>query len=261
MLREKGPSHHECCSDWNCTPLLADGMVGDGRQTGYQRLKERLDCALALTLLVLTGPLILLAAAVVKLTSRGPAFYTQTRLGQNGRLYTIYKIRTMTHNCESSTGPRWATKTDPRTIPVGRFLRWAHLDELPQLWNVLRGEMSLVGPRPERPEFVAQLERAIPYYRDRLLVRPGLTGLSQVQLPADTGTSSVRRKVAYDLYYVRRLSFRLDLQIVLSTCFYLAGIPFAVPRLLFRVPSGELVERPYESLAEATGPLPSLQPS
>ena len=113
---------------------------------------------------------------------RGPVIYSQTRLGQCGRPFTIYKIRTMLPNCEATTGPRWSTADGPRITPVGQFLRRAHLDELPQLWNILRGEMSLVGPRPERPEFVTQLEQAIPCYRERLAVRPGVTGMAQIQL-------------------------------------------------------------------------------
>ena len=141
----------------------------------------------------------------MKLTSPGPAFYTQTRVGQGGRPFTIYKLRTMIHNCESLTGPRWCMPGDPRVTPAGWLLRVTHLDELPQLLNVLRGEMSLVGPRPERPEFLPQLERALPAYRQRLVVRPGVTGLAQVKLPADTDLDSVRRKLAHDLYYIERL--------------------------------------------------------
>ena len=137
------------------------------------------------------------AAIVVKLTSRGPAFYTQIRLGQDGRAYAIYKLRTMTHDCEKLSGPQWSKKGDCRVTAVGRLLRRSHLDELPQLWNVLRGEMSLIGPRPERPEFVPRLERSLPHYRARLHVRPGVTGLAQVQLPPDTDLGSVRRKLAY----------------------------------------------------------------
>jgi lipopolysaccharide/colanic/teichoic acid biosynthesis glycosyltransferase len=231
------------------------------RQNGYQRLKDVLDFALVPLLLLVAGPVILLAAAAIKLTSRGPAFYKQTRLGRNGRPYTMYKIRTMRHNCEHLTGPRWATKSDPRTVWVGRFLRWAHLDELPQLLNVLRGEMSLIGPRPERPEFVAHLERAVPGYRDRLLVRPGLTGLSQVQLPADTDLGSVRRKVAHDIYYVQRLSLLLDLKILLSTVCYLTGIPFAVPRHVFGLPSVEAIDRVCPVRTEPVEPEPTLQAS
>src|SRR5207245_11798669 len=153
--------------------------------------------------------------------------------------------------CEKLTGPRCATPHEPRITAVGRILRRTHLDELPQLWNVLRGEMSLVGPRPERPEFVAHLERAIPLYRDRLLVRPGLTGLSQLQLPADTNVENVRRKLGYDLYYVQRHSMGLDLRILLGTGLHILGVPFAVSRRVFRVPGGEDVDRTYRSLAAA----------
>src|SRR5262249_35904144 len=162
--------------------------------------KAALEGAAALCLLALLGPLILGLAALVKLTSRGPAFYKQTRLGRGGSLFTIYKLRTMVDRCESLTGPRWALPRDPRVTGLGRFLRKSRLDELPQLLNVVRGEMSLVGPRPERPEFLPELERACPGYRERLAVRPGVTGLAQVQLPADTSVDSVRRKLAYDLH-------------------------------------------------------------
>src|SRR5439155_3872848 len=167
--------------------------------------KAVLDRVAALALLVLGGPLILVLALLVKLTSRGPAFYTQTRLGRHGVPFTICKLRTMMNKCESLTGPRWSMPGDPRVTGLGRFLRATHLDELPQLLNVLRGDMSLIGPRPERPEFLPELERACPRYRERLAVRPGVTGLAQVQLPADTNIASVRRKLAYDLYYIRHV--------------------------------------------------------
>src|SRR5207253_4196733 len=142
-----------------------------------------------------------------------PVFYSQIRLGRGGKPFAIYKIRTMTHNCEKVSGAQWSTPGDARITPVGRFLRKTHLDELPQLWNVLRADMSLVGPRPERPEFVPKLEHALPRYRDRLAVRPGVSGLAQVQLPPDTDLASVRRKLAHDLFYVERMSFWLDLRI------------------------------------------------
>jgi lipopolysaccharide/colanic/teichoic acid biosynthesis glycosyltransferase len=205
-------------------------------------LKGMADVVVALILLVLAGPLLLVTALLIKLTSPGPVFYSQTRLGRNRRPYRIYKIRTMIHNCERLTGPRWSTPGDPRITRMGRFLRRTHLDELPQLWNVLRGEMSLIGPRPERPEFAAKLDQAIPYYQSRLVIRPGLTGLAQVQLPPDNDLDSVRRKLAYDLYYVEHLRLWLDLQILLTTVFHVLGVPFAVPRRLLGVPSGEAVE-------------------
>src|ERR1043165_8088430 len=169
-------------------------------RTWYELVKTLTDFGLAALLLVLTSPLVLLAAIAVKLTSTGPIFYSQTRVGRKGRPYAIYKIRTMYHNCEWQSGVCWSTKGDPRITPIGRFLRVTHIDELPQLWNVLRGEMSLVGPRPERPEFVPGLEKAIPHYRKRLSLRPGVTGLAQIQLPPDTDLDSVRIKLAYDLH-------------------------------------------------------------
>jgi lipopolysaccharide/colanic/teichoic acid biosynthesis glycosyltransferase len=189
---------------------------------------------------------IVLSALLVKLTSKGPAFYTQTRVGRNGRLFTIYKIRTMIHNCESLTGPRWAMPDDPRVTPLGQFLRQTHLDELPQLINVLRGEMSLIGPRPERPEFVTKLERALPAYRERLGVRPGVTGLAQVHLPGDTSLSSVRLKLAYDLYYIQQLSPWLEWRILWCTGLRVLGVPFRLLRRFSGIPGDEAVERAME---------------
>ncbi len=125
----------------------------------YTRSKARIEFVLALGLLVVTAPLHLAAALLVKLTSRGPVLYSQVRLGKDGKPFTIYKLRTMTHNCEKETGPRWTSAGDPHITAVGHFLRRTHLDELPQLWNIVRGEMSLIGPRPERPEFVPALEQ------------------------------------------------------------------------------------------------------
>ena len=209
----------------------------------YLPCKDGLDFVAALALGVAALPVIALSALIVKLTSRGPAFYTQTRVGRGGRLFTIYKVRTMVHNCESLTGPRWSIPGDPRVTAFGWFLRKTHLDELPQLLNVLRGEMSLIGPRPERPEFIPELERALPAYGQRLEVRPGVTGLAQVQLPADTDLHSVRLKLAHDLYYVRHANPWLDLRLLVCTAFYAAGVPFALLSRLLRVPDGGAVER------------------
>jgi lipopolysaccharide/colanic/teichoic acid biosynthesis glycosyltransferase len=209
----------------------------------YPPLKSAIDRLLALVLLVPAAPLILLSALLVRLTSRGPAFYTQVRVGLGGRPFTIIKLRTMIHKAESLTGPRWSLPGDPRVTRLGTFLRLTHLDELPQLINVLRGDMSLIGPRPERPEFLPELEQALPGYRKRLSVRPGVTGLAQVQLPADSDVSGVGRKLAYDLYYIHRLSPWLDLRLLLCTPFYALGVSRERLRRWFGIPLTEEVEQ------------------
>jgi lipopolysaccharide/colanic/teichoic acid biosynthesis glycosyltransferase len=225
----------------------------------YLAVKSALDFITATALLILAMPVMALVAVMVKLTSRGSVIYSQVRLGRFGKPYHIYKIRTMAHDCEKQSGARWCTTHDPRVTPVGRFLRRTHLDELPQLWNVIRGDMSLIGPRPERPEFVPALQSAIPHYMDRLQVRPGVTGLAQVQLPADTDLESVRRKLAYDLYYVRQVGLWLDLRILLCTGFKVMGVPFNVHRGLFRMPSRIQVELAYRKIGEPAQIASSMQ--
>ena len=200
--------------------------------------KAVFDFAVALILSLLAAPVVLAAALAIKVTSRGPALYTQTRLGKRGRPFTIYKLRTMIHNCESLTGPRWSMPGDPRITRVGHVLRKLHLDELPQLLNVLRGDMSLIGPRPERPEFVPELERAFPVYRERLKVKPGVSGLAQLQLPPDTDLDSVRRKLICDLYYIQNMGPGLDFRILLGTVCYALGIKFDSYYRLFGIPAG-----------------------
>jgi lipopolysaccharide/colanic/teichoic acid biosynthesis glycosyltransferase len=199
----------------------------------YAALKNLLEPGIALVLLVPATPVILFLAALVKLTDRAAPFYSQERVGQHGQLYRIFKIRTMIPNCEHDTGPVWSMPGDPRVTRLGRFLRLTHLDELPQLRNILRGEMSLIGPRPERPELIRQLEIAVPGYRERLSVRPGLTGLAQVRLQADTSIEHVKRKLKYDRYYVRRISLGLDLRICFATFVYLIGVSKRAVRELF----------------------------
>ena len=233
-------------------PFCHDDAAIIGPSALYTSCKPLLDFLLALVLLVLSAPVLLIAAVLVKLTSRGPILYSQIRLGQHGRPYTIYKLRTMFHNCERATGARWASPHDPRVTLVGRFLRGTHVDELPQLWNILGGEMSLIGPRPERPEFVPTLEKAIPSYRDRLLIRPGLTGLAQVQLPPDSDLDSVRRKLSCDLFYVEHVGLWLDLRILLCTAFYVVGVPTPILRTCFRIPGGEDVEGPEPARGNIT---------
>ncbi len=220
----------------------------------YLPCKGVADFVAALALGVVALPLIAAAALVVKLTSRGPAFYTQIRVGRGGRPFTIYKIRSMIHNCESLTGPRWSMPGDPRVTWFGWFLRTSHLDELPQLLNVLRGEMSLIGPRPERPEFMPELERELPAYAQRLTVRPGVTGLAQVQLPADTDLGSVRSKLAHDLYYVRHVHPWLDLRLLVCTAFYALGVPFSLVGRLLGIPRSDRIERDMNVVCE---PAPS----
>jgi lipopolysaccharide/colanic/teichoic acid biosynthesis glycosyltransferase len=225
----------------------------------YERIKPSLDLAMALVLFVLTLPVMIAAMLLVRLTSRGPAIYTQRRLGRGGRVFTIYKIRTMYEDCERHSGVTWSLPGDPRITLVGRALRFSHLDELPQLANVLMGDMSLVGPRPERPEFLPKLERAFPDYRRRLAVRPGVTGLAQVQQSPDTCLDSVRRKLNYDLCYVDRMSLWLDLRVILATGLKCACVPFAWIGRLLTLPDpnepepvisqGEL---PYKTLLSET---------
>lgn len=198
------------------------------------RLKRMTDLVVGIVLFAGTLPLIGFAWIAVRLTSAGPGFYSQVRVGRNGRNYRIYKIRTMQQDCERRSGAQWCLKSDPRITPLGRILRKLHLDELPQLWNVLRGDMSLVGPRPERPEFVSPLSAEIDGYSERHLVRPGVTGLSQIQLPADTSVESVRTKLVLDRCYVADRSLWLDIRIMVGTALYLCGCSYAtVGRLLW----------------------------
>jgi lipopolysaccharide/colanic/teichoic acid biosynthesis glycosyltransferase len=204
--------------------------------------KTAVEFILALAILVVSSPLLLVVALLVKLTSRGPAIYSQIRLGRQGRPYTIYKFRTMSHNCEEQSGPQWSIAGDSRITRLGGFLRQVHLDEFPQLWNVLKGEMALVGPRPERPEFVPSLERAIPHYLDRLQIRPGITGFAQIQLPADTDLASVRCKLIYDLYYLQYSNLWLDVRIMICTGLKMLGFPYSYSRWILFMPSKQVVE-------------------
>lgn len=212
-------------SEWYCHEAYYLPLYG-----WYDQWQRVLDLGAAALILIVTAPLICLGALLTKLTSRGPVFYSQTRLGRYGKHFTIYKLRTMVHNCERFTGACWAQVNDPRITRVGRILRTLHIDELPQLWNVVRGDMSLIGPRPERPEFLAKLEKAMPHYRRRLLARPGITGLAQVLLPADTELDNVREKLPFDLYYVRHANPWLDLRIALATILYLSRAPIPLRR-------------------------------
>jgi sugar transferase (PEP-CTERM system associated) len=167
--------------------------------------------------LILTLPLLPLIALAIKLSSRGPIFYHQKRVGRNDVTYYCHKFRTMRADAEADTGPTWADDDDPRITPFGRFLRTTRLDEIPQLWNVLRGDMSLVGPRPERPEFIEKLKLEIPYYNLRHTVRPGITGWAQIRYKYGSSVEEAREKLRYDLYYIKRMSFGLDAWILFDT--------------------------------------------
>jgi exopolysaccharide biosynthesis polyprenyl glycosylphosphotransferase len=181
-----------------------------------EALKRLSDAVLALLLLVVSAPVLLLAAAAIRLRGDGPVLYVQTRVGRYGRPFRMLKLRTMRVDAEAGAA-RWAEPDDPRRTAIGRVLRRTRLDELPQLWNVLVGDMSFVGPRPERPEFVGELERAIPYYAWRHAVRPGLTGWAQITYGYGASVEDARRKLEYDLYYIRHCSVGTDLFIVLRT--------------------------------------------
>jgi lipopolysaccharide/colanic/teichoic acid biosynthesis glycosyltransferase len=224
------------------------GVVVPVPRSLYAEWKFVFDFVAALALFIATAPLLLLAMALVKLTSRGPALYVQLRMGRGGKPFPIYKIRTMYFQCEQHSGVKWSVPGDSRILPLGRWLRRLHLDELPQLWNVIRGDMSLVGPRPERPEFVPQLEQALAHYGERLLLCPGVTGLAQVQLPPDTDLNSVRTKLAYDLYYLQNVSLWFDLRIVGATLFKMLALPFTAIRRCFAFPSEKEILAVYHNL-------------
>ena len=182
-------------------------------------LKRLVDVVGSLIGIICTLPVMGLIAGVVKLDSKGPVFYKQQRLGRFGELFSIYKFRSMAIDAEAG-GPQWAVGgADPRLTRAGKLLRRFHLDELPQLFNVLKGEMSLVGPRPERPCFVEELNSRLSRYDERLLIKPGMTGLAQVHYRYDTSLADVRRKLRFDLLYVRRMCVALDARILAWTLF------------------------------------------
>jgi exopolysaccharide biosynthesis polyprenyl glycosylphosphotransferase len=180
-------------------------------------VKRLLDIVFSLAVILISSPLCLLVAVAIVVNSRGPVFYSQERVGKKGRHFHILKFRTMVMDAEKHSGPVWATKNDPRVTGVGRFLRKLRLDEIPQLINILRGDMALVGPRPERPYFVEKLKAIYPLYTRRLSVRPGITGWAQVKGTYDQTLEDVKEKLEYDLFYLENMSLRMDLKIVLNT--------------------------------------------
>lgn len=188
-----------------------------GPSAFVMRLQAFYSFLVAAITLILASPVMLAVALLVKITSPGPVLFSQNRVGLGGKIFRIYKFRSMVVDAEASTGAVWATKNDPRVTPIGRFLRKTRLDELPQVFNVLRGDMSIVGPRPERPEFVSVLSEQIPFYRQRHSVKPGVTGWAQINYKYGETIEDTIVKLEYDLYYIKNLSPALDLYILVNT--------------------------------------------
>jgi lipopolysaccharide/colanic/teichoic acid biosynthesis glycosyltransferase len=229
--RAQAPANKQSTFQW--MPM----RTPPNRSPAYLWVKAAIDRCVGLVSFLAFLPVMAVAAVLVRLTSNGPAVYSQIRVGRAGQPFWIYKLRTMYHNCEAlSGGAKWSTVGDKRVTPIGKWLRRLHVDELPQLWNVVRGDMSLVGPRPERPEFVGPLDKMIPGYSRRLHVKPGVTGLAQIQRPADTDVESVRQKLKLDICYIERLGASLDARIMMGTLLYLAGVSYADVRRIMRFP-------------------------
>lgn len=197
----------------NGVPLM--GLTRNAMRGISAYLKRASDILIASLAIIVLSPLLLLLTVLVKLTSAGPVIYRQARIGRNGRLFDTYKFRTMQHNSEQQTGRNWTVENDARRTPIGGFLRRSNLDELPQLWNILRGDMSLVGPRPEQPDYVEQFNRILPRYEKRHQVRPGLTGWAQAN--GWRGNTSIEDRLQYDLFYIENWSLLFDFKIILLT--------------------------------------------
>ena len=195
--------------------IFSDGF-SSGRQLSMI-FKRVFDLAVSALLLIISAPIILIAALLVKIDSPGPAFYRQVRVGRYGATYEILKLRSMRRDAEAGGSAIWAQKGDTRVTRIGRIIRLIRVDELPQMWTVLKGDMSFVGPRPERPEFVTELERQIPFYAERHMVKPGITGWAQINYPYGASLEDARHKLEYDLYYTKNYSPFLDLLIILQT--------------------------------------------
>jgi exopolysaccharide biosynthesis polyprenyl glycosylphosphotransferase len=201
----------------NLRPSWMIFSEGFRKSQSLSAVKRALDVLLALIGLVLAVPLMAMVATALRFSSTGPVLYSQSRVGKDGKPFTIHKFRSMRVDAEAQTGAVWATAGDPRVTKVGRFLRRTRLDELPQLWHVLTGDMSFVGPRPERPEFVANLTTQIPFYGQRHTVRPGLTGWAQIRHGYGASMADAQEKLQFDLFYIKNMSFAFDIFIVLET--------------------------------------------
>jgi len=195
--------------------IFSDGFSAGRRASGIA--KRVFDMLISSLILLLLGPVILLVALAVKLESKGPAFFRQRRVGLYGELFDVIKIRSMRVDAEVGGKAVWAQKDDPRVTRIGRIIRKLRIDELPQAWSVLKGQMSFVGPRPERPQFVADLEARLPYYAERHVVKPGITGWAQINYPYGASVEDAREKLEFDLYYAKNYSTFLDLLILLQT--------------------------------------------
>jgi len=183
----------------------------------YLITKSFMDVSVAILGMLLLSPLFIIVALLIKIDSQGPVLYKQERVGKNGKLFKIYKFRTMRSDAEKQTGPVWATENDPRITFVGRILRKTKIDEFPQFLNLIKGEMSMVGPRPERPFFIEQFSKTIPGYSRRLDVIPGLTGPAQLRNGYDSSAMSVIRKLRYDIYYIKKMNISMDLRLLAET--------------------------------------------
>jgi len=184
-----------------------------------KKLKRVMDIFVSLLLLVINSPILLISAIAIKIDSDGPILFKQERMGQNGKLFNVLKFRSMIKDAEKYSGPVWSQKDDPRVTRMGKIIRRFRIDEIPQMYNVLKGEMSLVGPRPERAFFVEKLSQEIPYYKRRLKVRPGVTGWAQIKHKYDETIEDVKIKLRYDLFYIENMSIRMDFKILLRTVF------------------------------------------
>jgi sugar transferase (PEP-CTERM system associated) len=217
---EEGSSFYERLTNRVSLNMLRPSWLiftGRGRQAKFAEVSRNVvHWLVALIGAILSLPLVLLTAVLVKLESRGPVFYKQERVGKNGRTFVLQKFRSMRVDAEED-GPVWATKDDARTTRVGRIIRKMRIDEIPQFWNILKGEMSFVGPRPERPHFVAQLAEEIPFYEQRHLIAPGLTGWAQIKYPYGSSIEDARQKLQYDLFYIKNQSLILDAVIIFET--------------------------------------------
>ena len=195
--------------------IFSDGFASGQMMSSF--FKRAFDIVASLLLLIATLPVILITILLIKIESKGPAFYRQRRVGLYNQSFDILKLRSMRQDAEIGGNAVWAAERDPRITRIGRFIRKVRIDELPQTWTVLKGEMSFVGPRPERPQFVEQLEQQLPYYAERHMVKPGITGWAQINYPYGASIEDARHKLEYDLYYAKNYSPFLDLLIMLQT--------------------------------------------